>query len=215
MPALTAFSCVRPTTNVDHGVDVRDRRRVEIDLLGEVHRAAVDNQAPAALLADVGEDHVEVLPVPLEDRRAYLDLGALRERQDRLEDLAGGPARRRLVRARAAGLADRERSSLISPTSASSAAVKLSCIGPGRRSSPARGRSSRPFSAGAWRTTRCGRGPTSTTWPCSRALGLDRQRRAVLRRCRQGTARRPSVSSIDTPQGSVRNALAMPAPDFR
>ena len=60
----------------------------------------------AALLADLGEDDIEVLAVDLEDWRAQLDLGAFGERQNRLQDLTGGASRRRLTGARTVSLTD-------------------------------------------------------------------------------------------------------------
>ena len=87
-------------------VHVPDLRFVEFDLFGDVHRLAVDDQLPATLLPRVGQDEIELLAVHLEQRRAQLDLRALRERQDGLQDLARRPARCRLAGARAARLAD-------------------------------------------------------------------------------------------------------------
>ena len=73
---------------VDHGVHVADPGFVELDVLGDIERLAVDDQAAAALLAHLGQDEVEVFAVDLEDRRAELDLGSFGKRENRLEDLA-------------------------------------------------------------------------------------------------------------------------------
>jgi hypothetical protein len=93
--------------SIHDAVHVLDRRLVELDLVGDVDCLAVDDQPPAALLAHFGEDDVQVFAVDLEDRRAQLDLRAFRQREDRLEDLARGPARRGLAGARAVRLTDR------------------------------------------------------------------------------------------------------------
>ena len=58
-------------------------------------------------LADLGEHELEVLAVDLEDRRAQLDRGPFRQRQDGLENLARRPARHRLAGARTVRLPDR------------------------------------------------------------------------------------------------------------
>ena len=92
---------------VDDGVDVADVRIVDGRLLGEIDRLAVDNQPAAAFLAHLGEDEVEILAVDLEHRRAQLDFGAVRQRQDGLEDLARRAARRGLAGSRTMRLADR------------------------------------------------------------------------------------------------------------
>ena len=108
MPARIAFSCFRRDDEAVHDrVHVLDVRRLQLGLVGDVDRLAVDDQAPAAFLSDLGEHEVQVLAVDLEDRRAQLDLGALGQREDGLEDLARRPARRRLARARTMRLADR------------------------------------------------------------------------------------------------------------
>ena len=92
---------------IDDGVHVPHGRFVELELRGDVHRLPVHDDAPAALLAKLGEDEVQVLAVDLEHRRAQLDLGAGRQRQDRFENLARRSARRRLAGARTVRLADR------------------------------------------------------------------------------------------------------------
>src|SRR5206468_2641312 len=62
---------------VHHGVHVAHRRLIELDILGNVHRLAVYDEAPAPLLAHLGEDEVQVLAVDLPYRRPQLDLHAL------------------------------------------------------------------------------------------------------------------------------------------
>ena len=73
---------------IDDRVHVLDVRRLQLGLVGDVDGLAVDDQTAAPLLAELGEDEVQVLAVDLEDRRAQLDLGALGKREDRFEDLA-------------------------------------------------------------------------------------------------------------------------------
>ena len=73
---------------VDDRVHVRDLVFVERDFFRNVHRMAVHNKAPDTLLPDFRQDKIQLLAVDLEDRGAQLDLGALRQRQDRFEDLA-------------------------------------------------------------------------------------------------------------------------------
>ena len=92
---------------IDDGVHVGDVFRLEPGLLGDVHRLAVHDQRAAPFLTDLGEDELEILAVDLEHRRAHLDLRPLGQRQDRFQDLAGGPARRRLTGTRTVRLADR------------------------------------------------------------------------------------------------------------
>ena len=84
---------------IDDGVDVLDvigvARRTPLvpalafDSIGDVDQLSVDDHPSAALPPHFGEHDVEILAVNLEHRRAQLDLGALRQRQNRLEDLAG------------------------------------------------------------------------------------------------------------------------------
>ena len=54
---------------------------VELDFSEMSTALAVDDQAAAPLLADLGEDELELLAVDLEDRRAQLDLGAFGQRR--------------------------------------------------------------------------------------------------------------------------------------
>jgi hypothetical protein len=82
---------------------------VGLDVVGDVERLAVDDQAAAPFLSDLGENEVEILAVDLEDRRAKLDLRAFGKGEDRFEDLVRRPARRRLAGARAVRLADRRK----------------------------------------------------------------------------------------------------------
>ena len=91
---------------VDDGVHVANVGCLEGGFFRKVDALSVNDQAAAALLADLGEDEVEVLAVDLEDRRPQLDLGALGQRQNRLENLARGTARRGLATSRAMGLPD-------------------------------------------------------------------------------------------------------------
>ena len=81
-------------------------RRVEIDLFRNVDAPPVDNHDATALLSQLGEHEVEVFAVHFEHRGAQLDLGSLRQRENRFQNLARGPARRRLARARTVRLAD-------------------------------------------------------------------------------------------------------------
>ncbi len=81
--------------------------RFALDVVGDVHEGAVDDQPATALLPHLGEDEVQVLAVDLEDRRAQLDLAAFGKRQHGFEDLARGAAGHDLARARAVGLANR------------------------------------------------------------------------------------------------------------
>ncbi len=91
---------------VDNGVHVVDVGYLEGDFFGEVNALAVNDQAAAAFLADLGEDEIEILAIDLEDRRPQLDLGTLGQRQNRLENLAHGTAGRGLATSRAMGLPD-------------------------------------------------------------------------------------------------------------
>ena len=91
---------------IDDGVHVLHGRFVELELRGDVHRLPVHDDPPAALLAKLGEDEVQILAVDLEHRRAQLDLGPGRQRQNRFENLARRSARRRLSGARTVRLAD-------------------------------------------------------------------------------------------------------------
>ncbi len=91
---------------VDDGVHVVDVGCLEGGFFRKVDALSVNDQAAAALLADLGEDEVEVLAVDLEDWRPQLDLGALGQRQNRLENLARGTARRGLTTSWAMGLPD-------------------------------------------------------------------------------------------------------------
>ena len=109
--ALIAFSCARFTTIRSTIASMCFTRRfVELDLLGDVDRCAVDDHAAAALLPYLGEHDVEVFAVDLEHRRTELDFCTVRQRENRLQDLARrvrlGHA---LARARAVRLADRWR----------------------------------------------------------------------------------------------------------
>ena len=91
---------------VHDGVDVADVRIVDGGLLGQIDGLTVENQPAAAFLANLGEHELEVFAVDLEDRRAQLDFGALRQREDGLENLTGRAVRRGLARSRAVRLPD-------------------------------------------------------------------------------------------------------------
>ena len=80
---------------VDHCVHVADVVFVERQFRRDVDALAVDHHLPAALLTDLGEDEVQLFAVYLEYRRAQLDLGALGQRENRLQDLVGAAAWRR------------------------------------------------------------------------------------------------------------------------
>ena len=73
---------------IDERVHVADLRFVQLGRLREIERRAVDDHPAHPLLAQVGEDDVEILAVDLEDRCAQLDLGSLGQREDRFENLA-------------------------------------------------------------------------------------------------------------------------------
>jgi hypothetical protein len=60
-----------------HGAHARGVRRIGFDAVGNVQRLAVDDQVAAALLANLGEEEVEILAVHLEDRGAQLDFSPL------------------------------------------------------------------------------------------------------------------------------------------
>ncbi len=92
---------------IHHRVHLAHRRLVDVDLFREIDRAAVDDHVPAPLLADFSEDEVELFAVDREDRRAQLDLRSLRQRQDRVENLARGAAGRRFAGPRTMGFANR------------------------------------------------------------------------------------------------------------
>jgi hypothetical protein len=78
---------LRLTTKLHHRVHVAHAGFVEIDLRRNVHRLAIDDETAAALLAQLGEDEVELFAVNLEDGRAQLDLRPFGQREDGLEDL--------------------------------------------------------------------------------------------------------------------------------
>ena len=99
--------CARHDKPIDHRVHVLDVGGVEVGLVRDVDRLAIDDKRAAAFLADVGEDDIEVLAVQLEHRRAQLDLGSLGQGENRLENLARRAARRRLARTWTVRLADR------------------------------------------------------------------------------------------------------------
>src|ERR1039458_5327373 len=86
---------------VHHGVHVPDLGFVEFRFRGDVHRLTIDDQDAASLLAHLGQHEVQFLAVLPEYRRAQLDRGAFRQRQNRLQDLARRPAGSQLAGARA------------------------------------------------------------------------------------------------------------------
>ena len=55
---------------VHNGVHIPDTGFVECDFLRYIHRLAVDDQTPAALLAQLGKYEIEFLSVDFEDRCA-------------------------------------------------------------------------------------------------------------------------------------------------
>ena len=81
---------------IDHRLHRLDAGGVDVHVAGDVYRLAVDDQLPAPLLPQLGEDDVELLAVDLEDRRPQLDLGARGQREDRFENLTGRSAGCRL-----------------------------------------------------------------------------------------------------------------------
>src|SRR5580658_2165082 len=95
------FVLVADYQAVHYRIHMLDLRFIKLDLSRYVHGLAIDNQQPAAFFAHVGQDEVQLLAVLLEYRRPQLDLDALGQRQDGLEDLAGRPAGRGLAAARA------------------------------------------------------------------------------------------------------------------
>ena len=99
-------ACFRKRPVAPPGHSLGGVRGVELDPVRDVHRPAVDDQVPAPLLPHFGEDEVQLLAVDLEHRCPQLDLRAFRQRQDRLENLARRPARRRLAGARTMRLGD-------------------------------------------------------------------------------------------------------------
>ena len=94
---------------IDDGVHVLDVRGVEIGLSDKSMARPSTISRRHALLPQLGEHEIEIFAVDLEDRRAQLDLGAVRQRQDGLEDLARRAARRRLAGAGAVRLRDRRK----------------------------------------------------------------------------------------------------------
>ena len=91
---------------IDDRVHVGDFRLVEGELLREVDAFAVYDQLAAALLADLGEDEVQLLAVQLEHGRAELDFGAFGQRQNRFENLIRRAAGDALAGARAVRFGD-------------------------------------------------------------------------------------------------------------
>ncbi len=107
-PALIAFSLRRRTTNrstIASSSFTFDP--VQLEVVRQVHRFTVDDEPPYALLAQLGEDEVELLAVDLEHRRAQLDLGAVGQAENRFDDLRRGLGRRDFAAARAVRLGDR------------------------------------------------------------------------------------------------------------
>jgi hypothetical protein len=94
---------------VDDRVHVLDRVVIDLHVVREVHRFAVHDETPAAFLPNLREDDVELFSVDLEDGRTELDFRALRQRENRVEDLAGRAAGCRLLRPRAMRFGDRRK----------------------------------------------------------------------------------------------------------
>ena len=166
MPALIAFSCLRLTTKRSTTASMcRDVRLVELDLAAEISTglpSTISRRQP--FLRTSVKTKSQILAVHLEHRRAQLDLGAVGQREDGLEDLAGRAARRRLAGARAVRLADRrEQQVQVAGDVGHRADGRARVVGDAssaRSRSPARGRTrsrrraSPPARRTAWRSSR-------------------------------------------------------------
>ncbi len=73
---------------VDHGIHVRDLLFVQLRFRGNVDSLTVDNQNPATLLTNLSKNEVQILAILLENRRSQLHMRALRQRQERFQNLA-------------------------------------------------------------------------------------------------------------------------------
>src|SRR5215469_6446560 len=81
---------------VDDGLHPLHSSLIDVDLAGEVHALAVDDEPAAALLAHFGENEIQLLSVLFEYGSPQFNLRPFRERQNRLEDLARRSAGRQL-----------------------------------------------------------------------------------------------------------------------